>query len=319
MCLCAYRHMCKLEEKNLATNSKNAPSAPKLNRPLTITVANEKGGVGKTSINRYLPFVLAERGYKVLVIDADPQANLSKTMGITKKAYAPDEIFIVEKSMMAAVRDGDLAPALVNVVPNLDEVPSDIDFASFSTFLSKKYGLADRTDDDYYEVESKKVRVLKDLIEPIKPNYDFIFIDTPPQPRSDSTRNATMASDYVIIAFQTQSDSLDGAISFINGTLTELHETFGADTDVLGILPNQVSNSGAIDQVVIEDAIRMFGEQNMFKHIIPFAKRIQSAPRGGVTRQGYWNTKLFKDVFDPLADDLIERLEMVGEISDGTN
>ncbi len=55
-----------------------------LKRPLTITVANAKGGVGKTTITRFLPFVLAKRGYKALVVAADPQGNLTKTMGITK-------------------------------------------------------------------------------------------------------------------------------------------------------------------------------------------------------------------------------------------
>ncbi|KRM56426.1 Chromosome partitioning protein parA [Lacticaseibacillus sharpeae JCM 1186 = DSM 20505] len=289
----------------------------KLKRPLTITVANAKGGVGKTTITRYLPFVLAERGYKVLVVDADPQGNLTKTMGITKQRYEPDKVFVMEKSMMAAVVEQDLGSAIVNVVPNLDEIPSNVDWGSFPTYLAKRFGLAEKGDPDYYEVESKKIVVLKNLLAPIKGNYDFIFIDTPPTPASQWIRNATVASDWVIIAFQTQSDSLDGAKLFRDNDLRELIEDFGADTDVLGILPNQVSNSGAIDQIVIEDAIEIFGEQNLFQHIIPFAKRIQSAPRIGLTREGYWNSRLFNDVIDPLADDFLERLKIVGEIEDG--
>lgn len=287
-----------------------------MKRPLTITVANGKGGVGKTTITRYLPYTLAERGYKTLVIDADPQSNLTKTMGITKQLNAPEEVFTIDKSMMAAVKDGDLGEAVLNVMPNLDEIPSAIDFKGFPTFLSKQYGVADPTDSNYHEVESQKIRVLRDLIEPIKPNYDFVFIDTPPT-ASQYVRNATVASDYVIIAFQTQSDSLDGAIQFIQDELADLVQNFGADTDVLGILPNQVSSGGAIDQVVIDDAIEMFGKQNMFEHIIPFAKRIQSAPRSGLTRKGYWNARLFHDVIDPLTDDLFKRLEMAGEVEDG--
>ena len=99
-----------------------------LKRPLTITVANAKGGVGKTTITRYLPYDLAERGYKVLVIDADPQANLTKSMGITKQQHDPDNIFTIDKSMMAAVRDGSFKGAVLEIVPNLYELPSQIDF-----------------------------------------------------------------------------------------------------------------------------------------------------------------------------------------------
>ncbi|MDM7528009.1 ParA family protein [Lacticaseibacillus paracasei] len=285
----------------------------KLKRPLTITVANAKGGVGKTTITRYLPYDLSERGYKVLVIDADPQANLTKSMGITKQQHDPDNIFTIDKSMMAAVRDGSFEDAVLEIIPNLYELPSQIDFKGFPTFLSKKYGVAEKGDPEYRQVEFKKVSVLRTLIDPIKEDYDFVFIDTPPT-AGDYVRNATFASDYVIIAFQTQSDSLDGAIQFISDDLTELVDTFGANTDVLGILPNQVSKGGAIDQVVIKDAIVRFGQQNLFDHIIPFARRIQAAPRMGLSRTGYWNSRLFDDIIDPLTDDFLQRLKIVGEV-----
>ncbi|WP_288528717.1 ParA family protein [uncultured Secundilactobacillus sp.] len=286
--------------------------APKTHRPLTITVANEKGGVGKTSITRLLPYELASRGYKTLVVDADPQSNLTKTMGITRQRNEPNSIFVFDITMMAAVRDGDLSQAVFNIVPNLDVIPSQIDFKNFPTWLIKKYGIAEQRDPDYLSIEKERVFVLRRLLEPIKGNYDFIFIDTPPT-TSAYTRNATVASDYVIIAFQTQSDSLDGAIAFINDDLKELVETFNAPTDVLGILPNQVTRDGSIDRVVVNDAIEKFGKQNMFTNIIPFAKRIQAIPRTGISKDGYWEGKLFREVIEPLTDDFLNRLKMVGE------
>lgn len=251
-----------------------------------------------------------------MVIDADPQANLTKSMGITKQQHDPDNIFTLDKSMMAAVRDGSFEDAVLEIIPNLYELPSQIDFKGFPTFLSKKYGVAEKGDLEYHQVELKKVSVLRALIDPIKEDYDFVFIDTPPT-AGDYVRNATFASDYVIIAFQTQSDSLDGAIQFISDDLTELVDTFGANTDVLGILPNQVSKGGAIDQVVIKDAIVRFGQQNLFDHIIPFARRIQAAPRMGLSRTGYWNSRLFDDIIDPLTDDFLQRLKIVGEVING--
>ncbi|MDT0112163.1 ParA family protein [Listeria booriae] len=286
-----------------------------LKRPLTITVANSKGGVGKSTIIRYLSYSLALMGYKTLVIDEDPQANTTKTMILTRERYhTEDDIFVLDKTLMAGVRDGNLEDLIVNVMDNLDVIPSHIDFKRFPAFLNKIYGSAEEGDLDYVEIESKKVNIMKDLIAPFKHNYDFILIDTPPT-ISDYTRTATVASDYIIIAFQTQSDSLDGAVDYIEDQLTELVEVFGAETDVLGILPNQLSNTGAIDKQVLDDAIGIFGEQNIFNNIIPFAKRVQSAPRTGMRNDLYWDKKLFKDIIDPLTIDFLERVAIMEGIA----
>ncbi|EEO3343540.1 ParA family protein [Listeria innocua] len=286
---------------------------PKLKRPLTITVANNKGGVGKTSITRYLSFSLATRGYKVCVIDEDPQANTTKSLIITKDLYTEDDDFVLDKTMMAGVRDGNISDIRVNVMKNLDVVPSHIDFKKFPTFLNKKFGVAEPGDDNYHEIEENKLSFWKGLIEPFKKDYDFILIDTPPT-ASEWTRTASFASDYIIVAFQTQSDSLDGAVQYIQDELTELVNDFGAKTDVLGILPNQVSSKGSIDLQVVEDAKGIFGEQNLFENIIPFTKRIQSAPRNGLRKDGYWDKQLFTNVIDPLTNDFLNRISVMEDL-----
>lgn len=285
----------------------------KLKRPLTITVANNKGGVGKTSITRYLSFNLATRGYKVCVIDEDPQANTTKSLIITKDLYTDDDDFVLDKTMMAGVRDDNISDIRVNVMENLDIVPSHIDFKKFPTFLNKKFGVAEVGDSNYYEVERNKLTFWKNLIEPFKSEYDFILIDTPPT-ASDWTRTASFASDYVIVAFQTQSDSLDGAVQYIQDELTELVNDFGATTDVLGILPNQLTKKGSIDLQVVDDAVEIFGKQNLFEEIIPFNKRLQSAPRNGLRKDGYWDKQLFDNVIDPLTDDFLSRIKVMEEL-----
>lgn len=280
-----------------------------LRRPLTITVANSKGGVGKTTIIRYLSYVLSRLGFKVLVVDADPQANTTKTMLLTKNYYSEDEIFIVEKTMMAGIVEKDLSKLVIPIIENLYCIPSHIDFKNFPKYLTRLYGDSiEGLDDNYKEIESKRISVLRDLIEPIKAEYDFVLIDTPPT-MSDFTRNAAYASDYMIMAFQTQPDSLDGVTDYINEELTPLIENFDLETEIVGILPNHLSK-GSIDTTVVNDAIELFGEENFFNNIIPFTKRVQTTPRTGLNTDTYWDEKAYNEVFEPLALNFLERILM---------
>ncbi|MEJ6348934.1 ParA family protein [Holzapfeliella sp. He02] len=287
----------------------------RLKQPLTITVANGKGGVGKSTIIRFLSYNLALKGYKTLVVDEDPQSNTTKTMLITKENHEEKEHYQINKTLMAGVRDGDLKPLITPIIDNLDMIPSHMDFKNLPTFLAKKYGIAESIDKNYHQIELKKVSFMRDLLEPIKQDYDFILIDTPPT-TSVYTRSAVYASDYVILAFQTQSDSYDGALQFLENDMSDLIENFDADTDIIGVLPNQFTYHGAIDETVLADAVEKFGQQNIFEHIIPFAKRIQSAPRLGIRKDTYWDKKLFKDVIDPLTEDFLNRVEKVGGFED---
>lgn len=281
-----------------------------IQRPITVTVANSKGGVGKTTIIRYLSYVLSKLGFKVLVIDADPQANSTKTMLLTKNYYSDDDdIYILEKTMMAGIVEKDLSGLVVDITNNLYCIPSHIDFKNFPKYLTRLYGDAiEGLDSNYLEIEQNRISVFKNLISPIKNEYDFILIDTPPT-MSDFTRNATYASDYLIMAFQTQPDSLDGVEDYINEELTPLIDNFGLETEVVGILPNHLSK-GSIDTTVVDDAIEMFGEQNFFNKIIPFTKRVQTTPRTGLNTDTYWDEKAYNEVFEPLAINFLERVMM---------
>ena len=262
-------------------------------RPLTITVANSKGGVGKTTIIRYLSYVLANMGFKVLVVDADPQSNTTKTMLLTKNYHSKDDdIFIIEKTMLAGIVERDLKQLVLPIIENLDCIPSHIDFKNFPKYLTKLYGDAiEGIDADY-----------------IEPEYDFVLIDTPPT-MSDFTRNAAYASDYIIMAFQTQSDSLDGVEDYISEEVTPLVEKFDCKTEIVGILPNQLSK-GSIDRQVVNDAIEKFGDQNLFDNILPHVKRVQTTPRTGLNTDTYWDKLAYEEVFVPLAKDFIHRIKL---------
>lgn len=275
-----------------------------------ITVGNEKGGVGKTSIIRLIPFILANLGFKCLIIDKDTQSNTTKSLFVTRELYHEDEVTVFEKTLMKGIADGDLKDLVLNVMPNLDFIPSSLDFASFPVFLSKKFGLVDIGEPDYISVTKAKYDYFKALVDDVAKDYDFVFFDTPPT-TSDYTKAAAYASDYILIAFQTQSDSLDGANNYITNTLKPLVEDFGAPIEVLGILPNQVTKNGSIDNKTIADAIEMFGEENLFKNIIPYVKAIQNIPRNGITREGYWNNKMFEEVFEPITKEFLSKISIM--------
>lgn len=286
----------------------------KLKRPLTITVANSKGGVGKSTIVRHLSYHLALKGYRVLTADMDPQANTTKTMILTRKRIN-DEYFAFDKTLMRAVQDGSLKGMQLNIMENLDLLPSHSDFENFESLLTSKFGHTETSDPNYHEIESNKINYFKNLLEPLKQNYDFVIIDSPPT-ASYYTKSSAMASDYVLVAFQTQSDSLDGAKDYISRFLTKLVEEFNAQLDVIGILPNQLHSAGKIDATVLQDAKNIFGESNLFKNLIPYAKRIQSVPRIGLNNDQYWDKKLFNDVFEPFTDEFLER---IGKMEDLEN
>ncbi|TXR95385.1 ParA family protein [Bacillus sp. SH7-1] len=284
----------------------------KLKKPLTITVANSKGGVGKSTIVRHLSYHLALKGYKVLTVDMDPQANTTKTMILTRKRIN-DEYFAFDKTLMRAVQDGSLEDMQLNIMENLDLLPSHSDFENFETLLTSRFGHTEPSDPNYHQVEANKINYFRHLLEPLKQNYDFVIIDSPPT-ASYYTKSSAMASDYVLVAFQTQSDSLDGANDYISRFLRKLVEEFNAPLDVIGILPNQLHSAGKIDATVLQDAKNIFGENNLFKNLIPYAKRIQSIPRIGLNKDQYWDKKLFIEVFEPFTDEFLERIEKMEEL-----
>lgn len=279
--------------------------------PYTVVIGNEKGGAGKTTITRYLSYTLARAGYRVLVVDEDPQHDLTDSMFNTRKLWHDDEPKY-SKTLMDCITTGSVDGAVINVMHNLDMIPSYKDLKFLPAYLSKLYGVAMPTDEDYYEIELKKRSIIKDLLAPIKANYDFIFIDTPPT-SSDWTNSAVYASDYIVIAFQTQLDSLKDARDFVSDDLKTSIEQFNVGTDVLGILPNQFMGQGAVDRIVRDSADDFFGSQNIFKNIFKFVKASQSAPSTGVSLQSYWEREMFNEVVIPMTKEFLDRLHIMEE------
>lgn len=280
-------------------------------KPRIISVGNEKGGVGKSSLVRIIPYVLSKNGYKTLIIDFDPQGNTTKSLFVTKELQDENEPIVFNKTLMKGIVDGDLSDIIVNVIENIDFIPSSADLESFPVVLSKMFGLVDSTDDNYWEVKSNQYNYFKSLIDGIKDEYDFIFFDTPPT-KSDFVRATTFASDYVLIAFQTQSDSLDGALNYIKDTLQPMADNLDAGFQVIGVLPNQMTK-GAIDTEVVIDAYNFFGENNVFTNYLPFNRAIQHLPRKGITDQQYWTKRMYRESVAPIVDEMIAKINLIEE------
>jgi len=176
-----------------------------------IALANQKGGVAKTTTTLNLGVALAERGMRVLAVDLDPQGNLTMSQGLD-----PDDL---ERSMFdVLVHKTPIADVIME--REIDLAVSSIDLAGAELALSSMIG---------------RERALQKALLPVRGSYDFILVDTPPS-LGLLTINALTAADGVIVPVQCEYLSLRGLIQLEN-TLTMIRENLNPDVRIQGILP----------------------------------------------------------------------------------
>ena len=282
---------------------------------IILTSLNYKGGVGKTKNTTLNAYEVAKKGYKCLVIDLDPQSNATTVLIRTKQAHDPDNIFSFEKTLMTAVREGSLENLAVPIIENLDLLPSYIDFANYSTFLDKRFGVVEEGDPGYHEITEQKITYFNQLLEPLKDQYDYIFIDVPPT-KSYLTDSAVMASNYILIVLQTQELSYDGAVQVLED-LRKLAVEFNADFEICGVLPVLMDNNAALDQFVLANAAEIFGEENIFKNKIPNMARLKRFDNTGIIENDRHDKRVI-ELYDKVASELLERINFFekGETND---
>lgn len=260
---------------------------------VTITIGNQKGGVGKTTNGTMICYTLAKLGVKSLVIDLDPQANATKSLLLTKANHS-DEIFTVDKTIMAGVQDDNLTDLPVNIMPNLDLLPSYSDFKGFTKFLYRNT----QTD---YEVD----HYLEHLIKPLKKDYDVVFIDIPPF-SIETTNNAVILSDYVLISLQTQERSMTGAEDFLK-TLSAVIEKYDLKTDILGIMEVLQKKQGSVDRYIMEQAQKEFGRENIFETVIPQMERLKRFDVNGIEEIDFFDKQVI-GLYNRLTQEFLKRL-----------
>lgn len=273
----------------------------------SIVFGNFKGGVGKTTNSVMTAYELAQQGYKVLVCDLDPQANSTQLLRRTYALQNGKEL-IIENTMMVAIQKNSIEPAIVEIMPNLDLLPSHKDFVNYPDYLELTF-MPDET--NYKE---KRIAHFDSLLSPIKNQYDFIIFDVPPT-LSIYTDTALYASDFIIIVLQTQQRSLDGAEAFWE-YLQELYNRYDAiDFDILGVLPVLLKNDSGIDNQIISDAKNTFGNDVLFNTIIKHMERLKRYDRKGISEKGITELADFHDtkVHTLYRDFTTELIQRVGE------
>ena len=220
-----------------------------------IAIANQKGGVGKTTTSASLGAALAERGRRVLLIDLDPQAALTAGFGID--AYA------LEKTIYDALvhpSETPVASIRYNIRPNLDIIPSNIDLAAAEIELVVMMG---------------REFVLKEALDPILPEYEYAIIDTPPS-LGLLTVNALVVTNELIVPLQCEYLAMRG-VRVLLDTIWKVKRKLNPGLDLLGILPTMYSGRSTHNQEVLNEVRSIFGDK-VFSIVINNSVRFAEAP-----------------------------------------
>jgi chromosome partitioning protein len=221
-----------------------------------IALANQKGGVAKTTTTLNLAAAFAETGHRVLCVDMDPQGNLTMSQGID-----PDSL---EASMYdVLVNRTPIAEVIVS--REVDVACSSIDLAGAEIAMSTQIG---------------RERSLERALEPVRETYDFILIDTPPS-LGLLTINALTASDKVIVPVQCEYLSMRGLVQLQN-TLAMVRENLNPDVEIEGILPTLVDTRTVHAKEALEILEENFGDR-VFASRIRKTVRFAEAPVRGMS------------------------------------
>ncbi len=248
-----------------------------------IAIFNQKGGVGKTTTNINLAACLAMKGKKILILDIDPQGNTTSGIGVAKRSLKNTVYnILIDKNY-------DIRKAIIHTnTENLDLIPASVDLAGAEVEL--------------VQIEQRE-KTLKNALDKVRDDYDYIFIDCPPS-LGLLTINSLTAVDSVLIPIQCEFYALEG-VSQLVSTIDLVKKSLNPRLEIQGVILSMFDGRTNLSVAVVQEVKKYFGNK-VYSTVIPRNVRLAEAPSFGMPITKYDPKSKGAEAYMDFADEFLD-------------